>query len=105
MLGSRSHGLAFDTALRNNSQSLMLPEIGPALAGSPTLFAPSLAPFSCPIYGTRWALGFTPYKPPHIAGILILPPTSVPTPKTLPLMATRAPSPPELPPAVTLLFL
>jgi hypothetical protein len=34
------------------------------------------------------------------AGFLILPPISVPTPIVLPLIATKAPSPPELPPEV-----
>ncbi|CAH0053869.1 unnamed protein product [Clonostachys solani] len=35
-----------------------------------------------------------------MAGILMLPPRSVPMPRREPLMATMTPSPPELPPAV-----
>jgi hypothetical protein len=49
----------------------------------------------------RSQLGLIPNVPLHIAGIRILPPTSVPTPKIDPRMPSKAPSPPELPPGVT----
>jgi hypothetical protein len=45
-------------------------------------------------------VGLNPTTPEQAAGDLILPPMSVPIPKPTHRKATRAPSPPELPPVV-----
>lgn len=99
--GSTVHGFCSTTARRKSSISRIVCASGPALAAMPVFEAPGSEPPSWPVYGMRSQLGLMPNVPSHIAGILMLPPTSVPTPRIDPRMASRAPSPPELPPAVT----
>lgn len=53
-----------------------------------------------PLTGSRSAVGLNPNTPLLAAGDLIDPPISVPIPRIEPRRPTRAPSPPEDPPAV-----
>ena len=99
-LASSCHIFAPSTDSIKRSMSAKFLAIGPTLASKPTLPVAGNCPVSCPPLGILPRLGLKPTTPLHIAGILMLPPRSVPTPITHPLMATRTPSPPELPPAV-----
>jgi len=56
-----------------------------------------------PAYALRYEVGLNPIIPEQAAGDLILPPMSVPMPKGTHLVATKPPSPPELPPQVLVL--
>lgn len=61
---------------------------------------PSRTGLAWPPNGIRSVVGLKPKVPQQRAGILIEPPISVPTPRMEPLIPTKAPSPPLLPPAV-----
>jgi hypothetical protein len=55
---------------------------------------------TAPPYSTRPCPGLRPKIPQYPDGIRILPPTSEPMPSAAPSTASKAPSPPEEPPAV-----
>ncbi len=84
--------------LRKSEQSRREVAIGPAEDRTPTV--PGTVRSRTPPCGTRPTLGLNPYIPLHTDGTRMLPPISVPTPRMLPRSASRAPSPPVLPPAV-----
>jgi hypothetical protein len=89
--------LSLDTKSRvNRRASSMEWHTGPAESLMET--CPVIEP-SHKFLGTRIAVGLIPYRPLKAAGARIDPPTSVDGAIGQPFMATKAPSPPELPPA------
>ena len=56
--------------------------------------------YACPSKEYLVEAGFKAHIPQKLAGILILPPISAPTPKGEPPEQSNPPSPPELPPGV-----
>jgi hypothetical protein len=116
-VGSLYQGFASMIVLMNNLQPSRLVDRGPmvgTICSSPSCVAVN------PLMGRRPEVGFMPYtpaccqklfnslgmagRPLFAAGLRIDPPMSVPMPKQLPRNPTRAPSPPEEPPAVSVVL-
>lgn len=99
---SRTHPQAHEhTQSRTSTRSSVQRPIGPAVQG--TVFCPSTPPSfgsMTPLFDRRPAVGLKPYTPQKWAGMRMLPPMSVPTPRGVQRAAISAPSPPLLPPGV-----
>lgn len=96
--GDFSHGLVSTTVFMNTLTPSRLVESGPIvprMASAPAIGADH------PRTGSRPEVGLKPKTPLLAAGERMEPPISVPIPRTDPLKPTRAPSPPEEPPAVS----
>jgi len=106
MLGSDNHPSESTIALANSSRDLISADIGPLILR--TASWPG-RPDRAPYVENRPKDGFKAYKPVNEAGILTLPPISLPTPSgvpiisdvaqdSLPLKANKELSPPDDPP-------
>ena len=94
---SYCQGRAEIMRFQNSLKSARLPAIGDVTIGMASI---PIIDDSLPQAGNRPALPFKLHTPQKWAGILTLPPTSVPTSILLPPQARRAAPPPVDPPAV-----
>lgn len=98
-IGSRRNTLSDSHRRVTETRSATQRPMGPAagrIASWP--FTPPRRETEKPLRVIRCGVGLNPATPQKCAGIRMLPPMSVPRPRSEPRAATRAPSPPLLPP-------